>query len=30
VRLNRAQLAYEAAIQSGARIQNTSLLDYVR
>lgn len=30
VRLNRAQLAYQAAIQSGARIQNTSLLDYVR
>lgn len=30
VRLNRAQLAYEAAIQSGARIQSTSLLDYVR
>jgi flagellar hook-associated protein 3 FlgL len=30
VRLNRAQMAYQAAIQSGARIQNNSLLDYLR
>jgi flagellar hook-associated protein 3 FlgL len=30
VRLNRAQMAYEAAVQSGARIQSVSLLDYVR
>ena len=30
VRLNRAQMAYQAAIQSGARIQSNSLLDYVR
>ena len=30
VRLNRAQMAYQAAIQSGAKIQNNSLLDYLR
>jgi flagellar hook-associated protein 3 FlgL len=30
VRLNRAQMAYQAAIQSGAMIQRNSLLDYVR
>jgi flagellar hook-associated protein 3 FlgL len=30
VRLNRAQMAYQAAIQSGARIQSNSLLDYLR
>jgi flagellin-like hook-associated protein FlgL len=30
VRLNRAQMAYQAAIQSGAMIQNNSLLDYLR
>jgi flagellar hook-associated protein 3 FlgL len=30
VRLNRSQMAYQAAIQSGAKIQNTSLLDYLR
>jgi len=30
MRLNRAQMAYQAAIQSGARIQSTSLLDYIR
>jgi flagellin-like hook-associated protein FlgL len=30
VRLNRAQMAYQAAIQSGARIQSNSLLDYIR
>jgi len=30
VRLNRAQMAYQAAIQSGAMIQNKSLLDYLR
>ena len=30
VRLNRAQMAYQAAIQSGAMIQNNSLLDYIR
>ncbi|MCS7009030.1 MAG: flagellin, partial [Chthoniobacterales bacterium] len=30
VRLNRAQLAYQASIQSGARIMNNSLLDYIR
>ena len=30
VRLNRAQMAYQAAIQSGARIQSKSLLDYLR
>jgi len=30
MRLNRAQMAYQAAIQSGARIQSTSLLDYLR
>jgi len=30
VRLNRSQMAYQAAIQSGAKIQNNSLLDYLR
>ena len=30
VRLNRSQMAYQAAIQSGAMIQRNSLLDYVR
>lgn len=30
VRLNRAQMAYQAAIQSGAMIQSNSLLDYLR
>lgn len=30
VRLNRAQMAYQAAIQSGAMIQGNSLLDYLR
>jgi flagellar hook-associated protein 3 FlgL len=30
VRFNRAQTAYSAAIQSSARIANTSLLDYIR
>jgi len=30
VRLNRAQMAYQAAIQSGGMIQRNSLLDYVR
>jgi flagellar hook-associated protein 3 FlgL len=30
VRLNRSQMAYQAAIQSGAMIQNNSLLDYIR
>jgi len=30
VRLNRAQMAYQAAIQSGAMIQSNSLLDYIR
>jgi len=30
VRLSRAQLAYQAAIQSGAKIENNSLLDYLR
>jgi flagellin-like hook-associated protein FlgL len=30
MRLNRAQMAYQAAIQSGARIQSYSLLDYIR
>ena len=30
VRLNRSQMAYQAAIQSGAMIQNNSLLDFVR
>jgi flagellar hook-associated protein 3 FlgL len=30
VRLNRAQTAYQAAIQSGANIQSRSLLDYLR
>lgn len=30
VRLNRAQMAYQAAIQSGAMIQRNSLLDYIR
>jgi flagellar hook-associated protein 3 FlgL len=30
VRLNRAQMAYQAAIQSGAMIQRNSLLDYLR
>lgn len=30
VRLTRAQLAYQASIQSGARIMNNSLLDYIR
>jgi hypothetical protein len=30
VRLNRTQMAYQAAIQSGARIQSYSLLDYLR
>lgn len=30
VRLNRAQMAYQAAVQSGAMIQRNSLLDYVR
>ena len=30
VRLNRAQMAYQAAIQSGAMIQGNSLLDYIR
>jgi len=29
VRLNRAQTAYQAAIQSGAKIERTSLLDYI-
>ena len=30
VRLNRAQMAYQAAIQSGGMIQRNSLLDYLR
>ena len=30
VRLNRAQMAYQSAIQSGAMIQRNSLLDYIR
>ena len=30
VRLNRAQMAYQAAIQSGGMIQRNSLLDYIR
>jgi flagellar hook-associated protein 3 FlgL len=30
VRLSRAQLAYQAAIQSGAKIESNSLLDYLR
>jgi flagellar hook-associated protein 3 FlgL len=30
VRLNRSQMAYQAAIQSGAMIQRNSLLDFVR
>jgi flagellar hook-associated protein 3 FlgL len=30
IRLNRAQTAYQAAIQSGANIQSRSLLDYLR
>jgi len=30
VRLNRAQMAQQAAIQSGAMIQRNSLLDYIR
>jgi flagellar hook-associated protein 3 FlgL len=30
VRLNRSQMAYQAAIQSGAMIQRNSLLDYIR
>ncbi len=30
VRLNRAQMAYQAAIQSGAMIQSNSLLDFIR
>jgi flagellar hook-associated protein 3 FlgL len=30
IRLNRAQTAYSAAVQSGAKIANTSLLDYIR
>ena len=30
VRLNRAQTAYSAAVQSGAKIADTSLLDYIR
>lgn len=30
VRLNRSQMAYQAAIQSGAMIQSNSLLDYIR
>jgi len=30
VRLNRAQMAYQAAIQSGAKIEGNSLLDYLR
>jgi len=30
VRLNQTQTAYQAALQSGARILSTSLLDYIR
>ena len=30
IRLNRAQTAYSAAVQSGAKIASTSLLDYIR
>ena len=30
VQLNRAQTAYSAAVQSGAKIANVSLLDYIR
>ena len=30
VKLNQTQTAYQAALQSGARILNTSLLDYIR
>jgi len=30
VRLNRSQMAYQAAIQSGGMIQRNSLLDYIR
>jgi flagellin-like hook-associated protein FlgL len=30
VRLSRSQMAYQAAIQSGAMIQRNSLLDYIR
>ncbi|MFM8364113.1 MAG: flagellin [Verrucomicrobiota bacterium] len=30
VRLNRSQMAYQAAIQSGAMIQSNSLLDFIR
>jgi flagellar hook-associated protein 3 FlgL len=30
IRLNRAQTAYSAAVQSGAKIASTSLLDFIR
>ncbi len=29
LKLNKAQVAYQAALQSGARIMYTSLLDYI-
>jgi flagellin-like hook-associated protein FlgL len=30
VRLNEVQYAYQAALQSGAKIMNSSLMDYLR